>query len=987
MMFDGEHKVIPIKGIARAGADSLCEDGAMNEVIGLEYKDGSYVPYSGKITNPSTLPMHEDIQEIYVHKTSSGDNVILKIGGLLFWDEKEEFDKGFKEDLGGFDEIVTDGEAKDVEFIGNVMCISTDNKTQKYIFIDGQYQDYEFVASQLPRIGLQVTLGIPNSDDSIGKQLLYYKSAAKGSLFTLTESIQPQLSKVLGSIREEGGLTGYFLACLAYRLTTGDIVAATAPILLARPMNKNNNKISDINSEFIVTDKTSLYYDESTLLVGSYHKDWTKVEFDLLWNNGYIQTGSEKPINGFYQQNNKNYSAGNIIGSAPLLYATANRFDFEEPYDFVETCATSNKLQYAIRQHSKNSVLSDLVSSVCVFISEEISPYKDFSKGDIEDTLIKGAEFNYLNIEGSMPPFFSTANSYFPVLKTTTEIEKDVSNIRNLYKIAEIAYADIKDLETNEWIDIDTKGLLGDTLLTLESMPISAFSNDTYYGGELDSYNQRLHMYNYNKRLFEGYSIHDFTQIGGLGQFNNTQYDYADEAYIKVYGKNNYGKYSVVRRISTIEEGIESASIPFRWNPILSYPDKNAYRMEIYYRKDNKWFGTGINLKQSASGGYAYNMLNSEPFVSYIDASRMFQELDSAPDVSSTNNVIFNDNQLRVSDTYNPNYFPPANTYTIGNGSIIGIASLSISLSQDTFGQYPLLVFCTDGIYSMGVDTTGTGVYNNIAPFSREVCINRNTICEIDGAVLFASSKGLMIATAQGVDEFIPTLNGEPKHLPQDDKTTNGLGLALYKEAINHELAVQLTGCISKDDFIDFLSDSKTVVTYASEKNNIVVYNPSKPYCYWIDIPTRNTTKLPVGIKMDNNNYPNEEYVTAENRIMMFKHLSAEGDVQCVLQSRPIKLGGKHTSHIRVVARGYFNSADAGKYAVMLVLGSYDGVNWQPLGNMQKPFAGGFHDLGCVVDRVSCEYLMVVVSGSLSSNSHIDGIELTKENKYINKLK
>jgi hypothetical protein len=71
----------------------------------------------------------------------------------------------------------------------------------------------------------------------------------------------------------------------------------------------------------------------------------------------------------------------------------------------------------------------------------------------------------------------------------------------------------------------------------------------------------------------------------------------------------------------------------------------------------------------------------------------------------------------------------------------------------------------------------------------------------------------------------------------------------------------------------------------------------------------------------------------------------------------------------------------------MLVLGSYDGINWQPLGSMQKPFAGGFHDLGCVVDRVSCEYLMVIVSGSLSSNSHIDGIELTKENKYNNKLK
>ena len=30
MAFEGEPRVIPIKGISRAGADSLCEDGAMN---------------------------------------------------------------------------------------------------------------------------------------------------------------------------------------------------------------------------------------------------------------------------------------------------------------------------------------------------------------------------------------------------------------------------------------------------------------------------------------------------------------------------------------------------------------------------------------------------------------------------------------------------------------------------------------------------------------------------------------------------------------------------------------------------------------------------------------------------------------------------------------------------------------------------------------------------------------------------------------------
>jgi hypothetical protein len=48
MKFEGTQVNIPIKGIMRAGTDNLCADGAMNEVIGMEYKDGSWLPYKEK---------------------------------------------------------------------------------------------------------------------------------------------------------------------------------------------------------------------------------------------------------------------------------------------------------------------------------------------------------------------------------------------------------------------------------------------------------------------------------------------------------------------------------------------------------------------------------------------------------------------------------------------------------------------------------------------------------------------------------------------------------------------------------------------------------------------------------------------------------------------------------------------------------------------------------------------------------------------------
>jgi hypothetical protein len=106
-----------------------------------------------------------------------------------------------------------------------------------------------------------------------------------------------------------------------------------------------------------------------------------------------------------------------------------------------------------------------------------------------------------------------------------------------------------------------------------------------------------------------------------------------------------------------------------------------------------------------------------------------------------------------------------------------------------------------------------------------------------------------------------------------------------------------------------------------------------------------------------------------------------------MFQTRPIKLDGGMKSMFRVIVRGYFKNEDNGKHAVLLVLGSYDGLCWQPIGAKVKSLNGGFVDLGCVTDRVSHKYAMIIFSASLDNDSHIDGIELTKENKFINKLK
>jgi len=973
MTFEGEHKIIPVKGIARAGADSLCEDGAMNEVIGLEYKDGSYVPYSGKITNsqvPSTLT------NIYVHKTSFGNNVIILCSTTsgskkLMWISEEEFNSGNGSAESDYTLICEDN-VLDVEFVGNAVCVSTTTKILNFIFQDGKYEKWQIDKNLLPNISFRVDLGLAGkkagSEDAVGVicgAFEKYSPETSASLIT----------KARGKVKEAGGLTGFFLVCAAYRLKTGEYIKASNPLLMCRPIHKFGNKFYNVrtgNNEF--TSDSGVVFEP---IIGS--KDAVVYTEHVVEELDYIpkyegNSGAVGTINTLMIGNT---SGNRIFSSTDVFYppmsccAQVNIAD--ENISFYRATVLSNKLQYKIDKNI--GVDEQLIDSLCIFISQEIDPFLDITDNDIDK--------NYLHSSVYFDMYYYRMVS--AKLKSVDEITKELEKINNLYLVDNIEYSDI--IQSDDWIDVELEGKLGDSLLVRESLPISAFDCSVMSAPSLDSYNSRLHVFNYQQDNEIYLDIEGFNLHGGFGQFSAESLKEYDYAYVIVDIEDSNGKSRIVKRyenpiLSDMGEGMTAM------NPYIAFTHPYAKRITMICTFHNKYTYNvfmSYELRKSKHGGFTYCINNN------ITPNIAEEYIDNVNDI---NNYITPyqyhtyRNNLRVSETYDVNTFPYANTYTIGKGDIIGLASLSIALSQDTFGSYPLLVFTTEGIYSMETDKTGGSAYMNIPPpFSREVCTNKNTICEIDGAVLFASSKGLMIASAQGVQEFLPALNGKPRHLPAVDKDTNGLGLKLYRDAITNHQSTELLTCVSHDDFIQFLSDADTVVSYVSNKNKVIVYNKNHNYSYWIDIPTRVVTKLPIGISMDNNNYPTEQYLLNNGLVLEFGYLSQDEDVQCLLQSRPIKNAYGMKSTMRVIARGYFNSSYAGNYAVMLVLGSYDAINWQPIGICQRPFGGGFNDLGCVTDRVSHKYVMVIITGKMSPDSHIDGIEMTINSKYNNKLK
>ena len=989
MKFEGNQVNIPIKGIMRAGTDELCADGAMNEVIGMEYKDGSWLPYSMTEEGVIFTDMNLDggIKKVYVHKTSDGEShyIVITTNNSLFYEiNRVGSDKRITLSL------LTDS-VKDVEILGNMLCVSKDSGMENYIWNSdtNRYKTYsnQQLIEQLPKIIFAVSNNDANKT-SEGQynsgQILYARSNAYGKEFYNTlsiygsayleeskvrESVAGAARKAQYSVQENGRLYGCVLTCYAYRLKNGDLIMASSPVLLNFPnINSELGDVSDdgLANHKVYIPKSALLGKESTLKfrrsVNS-DNEWY-ADSDFMYDEEY-----RKVDNGMFAMD-KSSDTGVLINTfekMPPLYAYYHDVHSYEYNDagFVVAGCVSNFLKIKILSDIP-SELKNLVQSVCIFMSEQVNPYEDFTH---QNTTCIGSL--------KLSPEGDYSASYRFKLKSREGIYDEILKLKNLYLVNEIPFNSIKESESFEVVDLRNK--LGDSLLVQESLPIEAFNLRENISGELSTYNYRLHLSQYTQRLFKGYDFNITTYIPMCGQLHyGTEYeDVEEESYIKVTIDNEEGHSEVWSKMS---------SHPSVINPIIAYPDADATSIEFYVESGGEWYMKHYDLTPSASGNFAFHL---EPDLDVSGPWGGQREKVNAPTIEDINNLRTYHNGLKVSDVAYPSYFPAKYTYRIGNEKIIGLARLTIPVSQDNYGVDRLIVFCTDGIYSMGVDRTGAGVYTDTQYVNPEVCVNRNTICEIGGAIIFASDKGLMMLSSNGVEEFIPHLNGKIRFKPSDDAVSVKDGNHIYNKIVNNYEIVELKDSLSTDDFIDYISDIDTVVSYVSKKNKIVIYNKFEQYIYLIDIKTRNTTKLDVRIDFDDDNSPEETYwldIGGEWRPLVFCYLSDEIETDCLIQSRPIKIQQDDKCSYRCVLTGYFEgNPNSNQWAELVVLGSLDGDHWRAIGVKERKLNEPFHNFGCITERGSWKYVMFIFAGRLSHNSHIDSIDITVDGRYNNK--
>lgn len=423
------------------------------------------------------------------------------------------------------------------------------------------------------------------------------------------------------------------------------------------------------------------------------------------------------------------------------------------------------KVDIAIPRPLKNS---DIYKGIDVFMAEV--PYYDDTDTYKNNLYLVEAGINYI-FGGD--PFYTD----------DTKLRERIVETSNFYRIAQYDFNSDKFNDSGQLTDYPD---LSDILPNLVQQPRLSdddYTHNTLLAENMFNYNSKIHISGVGQQLYKGYPVEMFISYAGS---TVDVIKYISKTYIKTESGN-----SVVVRDQDIPNGGNLLLL----SPYISYPDSRAYRMDlsISYRETGEsgtkniyTFNTSFDLTPHDFLNLAYYLPTGQ--INPIEVIGTEQsDLPVAPQPS--NDIESTPNKIKVSATDNPFIFPVEQTYTIGNGKIIGMAAATPALSQGQYGQFPLYVFTDEGIYMMQVGS-GEVVYTNVFPVSRDVCDNPDSILSLDNAVMFSSNNKIFILSGYSAKPISDPLEAE--YIPNPGNLSNPYGniISPYtKYAYNYQFA------------------------------------------------------------------------------------------------------------------------------------------------------------------------------------------------------
>ncbi|MCH5329014.1 MAG: hypothetical protein J1E02_08325 [Coprobacter sp.] len=530
---------------------------------------------------------------------------------------------------------------------------------------------------------------------------------------------------------------------------------------------------------------------------------------------------------------------------------------------------------------------SDIIQSVDIFLAD-VSPFDNTDKYSLN---------RYLERDNGD----TTIDRYYTPFAMSQRREKIIQE--SDFRLVD----SIKTTELGQNISrvLHLKGKLTN-LSAHDRLPDDEFSHNTFSAQTAFTYNSRLHLGNITTRLFSGFNLNVFNtnQLWYNGveipdpQSGATHSRQVTGSYIETHIKTDTG----IARVISPASGFKL----YGTTAYLSYPDPRAFYMKIVCR-----LGTSQYVEQEFDLTPS-NSLNLAYYVS-PDLRPLCTEYSIRTGLlqypAEQNNIEYKGNKLRVSALDSPFSFPVELTYTVGTGIITGMAAATEALSQGQFGQFPLYIFTTDGIWTLETGTD-TVVYARQTPLSRDICSNPDSITPLDSAIVFATVKGLMFLSGSRIIPFSEAIDLAP------------VSLELPAEAAGSLRVPTHTPAADIPPFAQYLQTAR--IGYNYPEKEIYITNPDYDHYYACTTGNNHWARRQGRIDTLIDNYPVLYGIDTARHVL---NLSAEeGDTRPVtLVTRPLKLSGQNYKRLnRTLLRGLFTGPLQG-----FLLGSDDGIRFQ----------------------------------------------------------
>lgn len=1021
-------KEIKYKGYAENPSDYECSDGELAMSLNAIYEDGALRP----VLSPETiLTLDPSKRVVCVHETSvythyivtDDENNLYYIDGNVTSDSLYTFSGPiYQVTPVGNTLVVLTSEGMYYFLWKESAYINLGNelpslKASPYIYteilnatnIKDKYK-IDFTAEDLYGTEIDFT----DKDKIFDEEpplIIELSDADKAGIYETGFAV---LNKCSNALREKGYFLEPFYVRFAYRMYDGSHIGHTVPVLLVpttwgKPIMalvKNNNKIyfnpvyscsslfygienNDIPNDWadlithidvFVTEPLIDYTDSSdtlmrvikynpfyyTINIGQYReyvtaeamvgKEWKSID-DIIHEMYSDDNTITETSRGQFQFMK---SGGYLTGYEYKIRINLNSYSDSEYLLFKSKYPLWAETSFEQILPEENDLINERYPDWTVYSIKRMRPAEDVVFHLNADANADDIEYvDYCRVSLNLK---AINLHYYIESRRVDELEYNevLTSCTSFYKIDEIKLEDISNKIMFDRQFVLQNLVARETLDDIGTGVNKAISSNSF------NYNNRLNVV-VDKLKFTDANTSLKKQNPCVIQKDSTSDLIVKKAYVEIYENN---KYAYVE--------IPTENIDYGELVIFSYPNNGAKTLvALIVREYNNGFSPEYYQ-------YKFKMVQHD----FLNMSFVFTKFANLFGDSSTNIVheiirlsgegdfyipscdaIEYGNVVRLSDVNNPFRFSEEYTVSLPVSKIYALSTAAKALSQGQFGQYPLYAFTSDGIWAL--ELTATGTYSARQPISRDVVINKDSITQIDTAVLFATDRGIMLISGSQVICISDMISAEDmfqiKDLPKINEFTS-----LYASSCGAKVSAD---DLSYIPFTDFVRSCRMIYDYPHQ--HIIIYNPDKKYAYVYSLLSQLWGMILCNIQDNVNSYPEALAMTSDNRLVDFSQ-STTGVPTILVVTRPFKLDAPdvHKTISTVIQRG--NLKD--KYLSQVLYGSNDLNNWMLVWSSDNMYMRGF-------SGTPYKYYRLALMRRMLRTESLDGASVQYEPKLMNKLR